>query len=90
MSNTTADHAVSMEISAAEGVEVIRGPETLVYGSNTIAGIINIITPFKNPKKLSSTNYKLLFGHESSNQSNLIGSDINIPLMSINFQYPKQ
>ena len=80
MSNTTADHAVSMEISAAEGVEVIRGPETLVYGSNTIAGIINIITPFKNPKKLSSTNYKLLFGHESSNQSNLIGSDINIPL----------
>ena len=80
MSNTTADHAVSMEISAAEGVEVMRGPETLAYGSNTIAGIINIITPFKNPKKLSSTKYKLLFGHESSNQSNLIGSDINIPL----------
>ena len=80
MSNTTADHAVSMEIAAAEGVEVIRGPETLTYGSNTIAGIINIITPFKNPKKLSSTKYKLLFGHESSNQSNLIGSDINIPL----------
>ena len=85
MSNTTADHAVSMEISAAEGVEVIRGPETLVYGSNTIAGIINIITPFKNPKKLSSTNYKLLFGHESSNQSNLIGSDINIPLKNYQF-----
>ena len=79
MSNTTSDHAVSMEISAADGVEVIRGPETLAYGSNTIAGIINIITPFKNPKKLSSTSYKLLFGHESSNQSNLIGSDINIP-----------
>jgi len=82
MSNTTADHAVSMEISAADGVEVLRGPETLAYGSNTIAGIINIITPFKNPKKLSSTNYKLLFGHESSNQSNLIGTDINIPLNS--------
>ena len=85
MSNTTADHAVSMEISTADGVEVMRGPETLVYGSNTIAGIINIITPFKNPKKLSSTNYKLLFGHESSNQSNLIGSDINIPLKNYQF-----
>ena len=82
MSNTTADHAVSMEISAADGVEVLRGPETLAYGSNTIAGIINIITPFNNPKKLSSTNYKLLFGYESSNQSDLIGSDINIPLNS--------
>ena len=80
MSNTTADHAVSMEISAADGVEVMRGPETLAYGSNTIGGIINIITPFTNLKKLSSTNYKLLFGHESSNQSNLIGSDVNIPL----------
>ena len=82
MSNTTADHAVGMEISAADGVEVLRGPETLAYGSNTIAGIINIITPFNNPKKLSSTSYKLLFGHESSNQSDLIGSDINIPLNS--------
>ena len=80
MSNTTADHAVSMEISAAEGVEVMRGPETLAYGSNTIAGIINIITPFKNPKKLSATNYKLLFGHDSANQSNWFGADVNIPL----------
>ncbi len=85
MSNTTADHAVSMEISAADGVEIMRGPETLAYGSNTIAGIINIITPFKNPKKLSSTNYKLLFGHESSNQSNLIGSEVNIPLNDYQF-----
>ena len=85
MSNTTADHAVSMEISAADGVEIMRGPETLAYGSNTIAGIINIITPFKNPKKLSSTNYKLMFGHESSNQSNLIGSDVNIPLNDYQF-----
>ena len=82
MSNSTADHAVSMEISAADGVEVLRGPETLAYGSNTIAGIINIITPFNYHKKLSSTGYGLLFGHESSNQSNLIGSDINIPLNS--------
>ena len=50
-----------MEISAADGVEVMRGPETLAYGSNTIAGIINIITPLKTQKNYHQpiTNYCL-------------------------------
>ena len=82
MSNSTADHAVSMEISSAESIELIRGPETLVYGSNTVAGIINILTPVNRQRKLDNPNYKLLMGHESSNQSNLLSANINIPLKS--------
>ena len=80
LSNTTADHAVSMEISSAEGIEVIRGPETLAYGSNTIAGIINILSPMNGQKKIEKALYNVLFGHESSNQSKLLGTNINIPL----------
>ena len=82
MSNSTADHAVSMEISSAESIELIRGPETLVYGSNTIAGIINILTPVYRQQKLESPNYKFLMGHESSNQSNLLSANMNVPLKS--------
>ena len=82
MSNSTADHAVSMEISSAESIELIRGPETLVYGSNTVAGIINILSPIYKQKKLDNSKYKLLMGHESSNQSNLLSANINIPLKS--------
>ena len=85
MSNSTADHAVSLEISSAESIELIRGPETLVYGSNTVAGIINILTPAYKQKKLDNPNYKLLLGHESSNQSNLFSANINVPLKSYQF-----
>ena len=82
MSNSTADHAVSMEISSAESIELIRGPETLVYGSNTIAGIINILTPAYRQQKLDNPNYKFLMGHESTNQSNLLSANINVPMKS--------
>ena len=82
MSNSTADHAVSMEISSAESIELIRGPETLVYGSNTVAGIINILTPVYRQQKLDNPSYKFLMGHESSNQSNLLSANINVPLKS--------
>ena len=80
LSNTTADHAVSMEISSAEGIEVMRGPETLAYGSNTIAGIINILSPMNGHKKIERALYNVFFGHESSNESKLLGANINIPL----------
>ena len=80
LSNTTADHAVSMEISSAEGIEVMRGPETLAYGSNTIAGIINILSPMNSQKKIERALYNVFFGHESSNQSKLLGTNISIPL----------
>ena len=85
LSNTTADHAVSMEISNAEGIEVMRGPETLAYGSNTIAGIINILTSMDNIQKLEIPNSKLLIGHESSNRSNFLGANIQIPLKDYQF-----
>ena len=85
MSNSTADHAVSLEISSAESIELIRGPETLMYGSNTVAGIINILTPAYKQQKLDNPSYKLLMGHESSNQSNLLSANINVPLKSYQF-----
>ena len=85
LSNSTADHAVGMEISTVESVEILRGPETLIYGSNTIAGVINISSLFENQQKLNKPEYKIIFGHESSNQSN-IGS-FNIIFPSNNYQF---
>ena len=85
LSNSTADHAVGMEISTVESVEILRGPETLIYGSNTIAGVINISSQLENQQKLNKPEYKIIFGHESSNQSN-IGS-YNIIFPSNNYQF---
>ncbi len=42
-SNVSPDHAVSYDPSAAERVEVVRGAATLLYGSNAIGGVVNVL-----------------------------------------------
>ena len=37
------DHAVASDPLLAQRVEVLRGPATLLYGSNAIGGVVNII-----------------------------------------------
>lgn len=42
-SNTSPDHAVSFDPLAARQVEIVRGPATLLYGSNAVGGVVNVI-----------------------------------------------
>jgi iron complex outermembrane receptor protein len=37
------DHAVGIEPLAAERIEVVRGPATLLYGSGVMGGVVNVI-----------------------------------------------
>ncbi|MCY3549406.1 MAG: TonB-dependent receptor [Candidatus Poribacteria bacterium] len=41
-SASSADHAVSIDPTIAEGVEITRGPASLIYGSSTLGGVINV------------------------------------------------
>jgi len=43
VSDTSPDHAVSVEPLLLERVEVLRGPSTLLYGSSAIGGVVNVI-----------------------------------------------
>jgi iron complex outermembrane recepter protein len=38
------DHGVTVDPLAAQRVEVIRGPATLLYGNNALGGVINIVS----------------------------------------------
>ena len=38
------DHAVSVEPFLADQIEVLKGPSTLLYGSGSIGGVVNIVT----------------------------------------------
>ena len=43
VSNTSADHAVTIDPLTAERVEVLRGPAVLLFGSQAIGGAVNVI-----------------------------------------------
>jgi iron complex outermembrane receptor protein len=38
------DHAVSVEPFLVERIEIVRGPASLLYGSNAVGGVVNTIT----------------------------------------------
>ncbi|OYW46014.1 MAG: TonB-dependent receptor [Sphingomonadales bacterium 12-68-11] len=42
-SNTSADHAVTIDPLTAERIEVLRGPAALIYGGSAIGGAVNVI-----------------------------------------------
>jgi iron complex outermembrane receptor protein len=43
VSNVSPDHAVAVDPLTIRSVEVVRGPATLLYGPNTIGGVVNVI-----------------------------------------------
>ena len=44
LSSQSGDHGVTVNPAAAERIEVVRGPATLLYGANAIGGLVNVIT----------------------------------------------
>ena len=43
VSNTSVDHAVIIDPLLAERIEVLRGPQALLYGSSAVGGVVNVI-----------------------------------------------
>ncbi len=44
VSSQSGDHGVPINPAAAQKIEVVRGPATLLYGANAIGGLVNVIT----------------------------------------------
>ncbi len=52
-SDVSPDHAVAIEPLTIESIEVVRGPATLLYGPNTVGGVVNVIDNRIPSEKLS-------------------------------------
>ena len=54
----SADHAVSIEGLAADQIEILKGPATLLYGNGAVGGLVNVVThrvPTERTEGLSGT-----------------------------------
>ena len=50
LSSQSGDHGVTIDPNGLERVEIVRGPATLLYGSNAIGGVVNAITPHESQR----------------------------------------
>lgn len=44
LASSSPDHAVSIDPLAAQKIEVVRGPASLLYGNNALGGVVNVIS----------------------------------------------
>src|SRR3712207_2369592 len=44
LASTAPDHGVTIDPSAAQRVEIVRGPAALLYGNNALGGVVNVIS----------------------------------------------
>ncbi|MCG9131634.1 TonB-dependent receptor [Candidatus Poribacteria bacterium] len=79
-SASSADHAVSIDPTTAEGVEITRGPASLIYGSSALGGVINVKSnniPQVLPKRLDM---HLTFQSESVNSGLTGTTGLTVPI----------
>ena len=80
LSQSSIDHVITLDMSEVNKIEVIRGPKSLVFGSNAIGGVINT-TIAGNPKlRVNKIFSKFLFGGESFNKGAYSNMMIFFPL----------
>lgn len=63
LSSQSGDHGEPFDPNTVERVEVVRGPATLLYGSNAIGGVVNVLT---NHHILSQHPHEGLHGYVSA------------------------
>lgn len=84
ISSVSPDHAVTVESSLVEKIEVVRGPATLLYGASAVGGVVNV---FDNriPEKLPSKPVEGTFESrgESVNQGRAALGSVNTAVDSV-------
>ena len=69
LGSQSGDHGEPVDVLSLERIEVVRGPGTLLYGSNAIGGVVNTITSANNESApLEPRGYMTGFGGSAHRQ----------------------
>ncbi len=80
ISDQSSDHAVTIESSATQEIEIARGPAALAYGANAVGGIINVVSSKIStnvPQRISGT---VSISGESVNTGGSSSLSLSVPV----------
>ena len=81
VSNTSVDHATSIDPLTAERIEVLRGPAVLLYGSQAIGGAVNVIDK-RIPTRVPDEGFHIdtLAAVDSASDLRNAGASLDVPI----------
>ena len=80
-SNTSADHAVTIDALTTDRIEVLRGPAVLLFGGQATGGAVNVIDK-RIPRKIpdEAIHVDALLGYSSVSREYSGGASVDVPL----------
>ncbi|ENV52603.1 zinc piracy TonB-dependent receptor ZnuD [Acinetobacter baylyi] len=57
VSSVSPDHAVTVDPNASDQIQILKGPEALLYGAGSVGGLVNVID-HKIPSKMPDNGYE--------------------------------
>jgi iron complex outermembrane recepter protein len=78
LSSQSGDHGVTVNPAAAQRIEVVRGPATLLYGANAIGGLVNVITEDIPTRPVQGAAGNLTFDLGSAAKEGAAAADIQV------------
>src|SRR5215510_1512191 len=78
LSTQSGDHGVPINPASAQRIEVVRGPATLLYGSNAIGGLVNVITDEIPTKPLQGSSGNITVDLGSAAKEGGVAGDLTV------------
>ena len=85
LSNTAIDHAISFDMASFNNVRIVRGPEALLYGCNTIGGVIDVSRQSNLDLRFKKVSVSSLIGSKSSNNGTFGNVTVHLPIKGVIF-----
>lgn len=73
LGSQSGDHGEPIDVLSIERLEVVKGPATLLYGSNAIGGVVNAITRDEHASHHGLRGYFSALGGTTNNQAGMSG-----------------
>ena len=78
LSSQSGDHGVTTDPNGLERIEVVRGPATLLYGSNAVGGVVNAITPHESFRHSRVAGTRGQFNADGGSANNQAGTSASV------------